>query len=91
VHRVFLSAPMVIVISRHADNSQSIQDCSHAGQKPRAFGTRPWLGNCWVGAPMLWLRSPKTRKEVAIPEAFEPFAAFTLGCLGATIALARTP
>jgi nitroreductase len=37
------------------------------------------LGSCWVGAPMLWLRSPETRKELGIAEAFEPFAAFALG------------
>ena len=37
------------------------------------------LGSGWVGAPMLWLRSPKARKELGIAEAFEPFAAFTLG------------
>ena len=30
--KVFLDAPVVIVISGHADNSQSIQDCNRAGQ-----------------------------------------------------------
>ncbi len=28
---------------------------------------------------MLWLRSPETRKELGIAEAFDPFAAITLG------------
>ena len=32
-----------------------------------------------TGAPMLWLRSPETRKELGIAEAFDPFAAITLG------------
>jgi hypothetical protein len=36
---IFLGAPMVIVISGHADNSQSLNDCPRAG--PRAFGTAP--------------------------------------------------
>jgi nitroreductase len=37
------------------------------------------LGSCWIGAPMLWLRSPRTRKELGIADAFTPFAAFSLG------------
>jgi len=37
------------------------------------------LGSCWVGAPVPWLRSRETRRELSIPDGFEPFAAFTLG------------
>jgi nitroreductase len=76
---VFLNAPMVIVISGHADNSESIQDCNRAGQNLVLSAHARGLGSCWVGAPMLWLRSPGTRKELGIAKAFEPFAAFTLG------------
>jgi nitroreductase len=77
--KVFLDAPAVIVISGHADNSQSIQDCNRAGQNLMLSAHARGLGSCWVGAPMLWLRSPQTRKELVIAETFEPFAAFTLG------------
>jgi nitroreductase len=77
--KVFLDAPVVIVISGHADNSQSIQDCNRAGQNLMLSAHARGLGSCWVGAPMLWLRSPETRKELGIAKAFEPFAAFTLG------------
>jgi nitroreductase len=77
--KVFLDAPVVIVISGHADNSQSIQDCNRAGQNLMLSAHARGLGSCWVGAPMLWLRSPEIRKELGIPEAFEPFAAFALG------------
>jgi len=77
--RVFLGAPVVIVISSHADNSQSIQDCSRAGQNLLLSAHARGLGSCWVGAPMLWLRRSETRKELGIAEAFEPFAAMTLG------------
>jgi nitroreductase len=77
--KVFLDAPVVIVISGHADNSQSIQDCNRAGQNLMLSAHTRGLGSCWVGAPMLWLRNPRTRKELVIAEIFEPFAAFTLG------------
>jgi nitroreductase len=77
--KVFLDAPVVIVISGHTDNSQSIQDCNRAGQNLMLSAHARALGSCWVGAPMLWLRSPQTREELGIAEAFQPFAAFTLG------------
>jgi nitroreductase len=77
--KVFLGAPVVIVISGHADNCQSIQDCNRAGQNLMLSAHARGLGSCWVGAPMLWLRSPETRKNLDIAEAFEPFAATTLG------------
>ena len=77
--KVFLDAPVVIVISGHADNPQSIQDCNRAGQNLMLSAHARGLGSCWVGAPMPWLRSPQTRSELGIAEAFEPFAAFTLG------------
>src|ERR1700704_1332334 len=74
--KVFLDAPVVIVIAGHADNTQSIQDCNRAGQNLMLSAHARGLGSCWVGAPMPWLRSPETRKELGIDEAFEPFAAF---------------
>ena len=77
--KVFLDAPVVVVISGHADNSQSIQDCNRAGQNLMLSAHARGLGSCWVGAPMPWLRSPDTRKELGIAEAFAPFAALTLG------------
>jgi len=77
--KVFLDAPVVIVISGHADNSESIQDCNRAGQNLLLSAHARGLGGCWVGAPMPWLRSPQARKELDSAEAFEPFAAITLG------------
>jgi nitroreductase len=77
--KVFLDAPVVIVISGHSKNSEAIQDCNRAGQNVVLSAHARGLGSCWVGAPMLWLRCPETRRELGIAEAFEPFAAFTLG------------
>ena len=77
--KAFLDAPVVIVISGPGDNSQSIQDCNRAGQNLMLSAPARGLGSCWVGAPMPWLRSEETRRELGIVEAFAPFAAFTLG------------
>jgi nitroreductase len=77
--KVFLDAPVMIVISGHAENTQSIQDSNRAGQNLMRSAHARGLGSCWVGAPMLWLRSADTRKELGIAGAFAPFAAFTLG------------
>jgi nitroreductase len=79
--KVFLDAPAVIVVSGHTDNAESIQDCNRAGQNLLLSAHARGLGGCWVGAPMLWLRSPGTRKELGIADAFTPFAALTLGCV----------
>jgi len=77
--KVFLDAPVAIVVSGHADNSQSIQDCNRAGQNLMLSAHARGLGSCWVGAPMPWLRSLEAREELGIAETFRPFAAFTLG------------
>jgi nitroreductase len=76
---VFLDAPVVIVVSGHADNAESIHDCTRAGQNLVLSAHARGLGCCWVGAPMLWLESPQARKALGINDAFAPFAAFTLG------------
>jgi nitroreductase len=77
--KVFLDAPVVIVVSGHADNSESIQDCNRAGQNLVLSAHARGLGICWVGAPTPWLRSPSARKELGFGDIFAPFAAFTLG------------
>jgi nitroreductase len=77
--KVFLDAPVAIVISGHTDKAESLEDCGRAGQNLLLSAHARGLGSCWVGAPMLWLRSPGTRKELGIADAFTPFAAFTLG------------
>ncbi len=77
--KVFLGAPVVIVVSGHADNPESIQDCNRAGQNLVLSAHARGLGSCWVGAPMLWLCSAGARQELRIGDAFAPFAAFTLG------------
>ena len=76
---VFLGAPVVIVISAPADNSQSVQDCNRAGQNLMLSAHARGLGSCWVGSPMLWLRDEAAKALLGIPPHYAPFAAFTLG------------
>jgi nitroreductase len=77
--KVFLDAPAVVVLSGHADNAESIQDCNRAGQNLVLSAHARGFGSCWVGSPMLWLRSAEGRRELGIGDPFMPFAAFTLG------------
>ena len=58
---------------------RSIRDYDKRPVARRTVGARARLGSCWVGAPVPWLRSRETRRELSIPDGFEPFAAFTLG------------
>jgi nitroreductase len=47
--KIFLDAPVVIVTSGHADNSESIPDCNRAGQNLMLSAHARGLGSCWVG------------------------------------------
>jgi nitroreductase len=87
--KVFLDAPVVIVLSGHGDNPESIHDCTRAGQNLLLSAHARGLGSCWVGAPILWLRSATAREKFGIEDAFAPFAAFTLG-YAASVAPSRS-
>ena len=51
----------------------TIQGLEDSGARARGLGT------CWVGAPMLWLRTPAAKTELAIPAALKPAVAMCLG------------
>ena len=70
--KVFLDAPVVIVISGHADNSQSIQDCNRAGQNLMLSAHARGLGSCWVGAPMPWRAARRHGRNSASPKPSSP-------------------
>jgi nitroreductase len=76
---VFHGAPVVILISAPAANSQAYGDCVRSGQNLVLSAHARGLGACWVGAPMLWLRSDAAKQEFGIPAPCESFAAFSLG------------
>jgi nitroreductase len=71
--KVFWDAPVVIVMSG------PIEDCCRAGQNLMLSAHARGLGTCWVGAPMLWLRTPVAKAELGIPANLTPVSALCLG------------
>jgi hypothetical protein len=37
------------------------------------------LGTCWVGSPLLWLRTEEVKAELQVPAALTPNVAMCLG------------
>ena len=70
--KVFLDAPVVIVISGHADNSQSIQDCNRAGQNLMLSAHARGLGSCWVGAPCCGCATRRRGRNLVSPKPSSP-------------------
>jgi nitroreductase len=71
--KVFWDAPVVVIISG------SVQDCCRAGQNLMLSAHARGLGTCWVGSPMLWLKTEEVKSELRIPHEVEPVAAICLG------------
>ena len=71
--KIFWDAPVVIVISGR------VEDCCRAGQNLMLSAHARGLGTCWVGSPMLWLRTDTARTELRIPPDLTPVAALCLG------------
>ncbi|PWK67588.1 nitroreductase family protein [Aminobacter sp. AP02] len=70
---VFWDAPTIIIISG------PVEDCCRAGQNLMLSAHARGLGTCWVGAPMLWLRTPETKAELHIPPDVTPVSALCIG------------
>ena len=70
---VFWNAPAVVIISG------SVEDCCRAGQLLVLSAHARGLGSCWVGAPMLWLRTQDAKAELGIPADVTPVSAICLG------------
>ncbi len=71
--KVFWDAPSVIVISG------PVEDCCRAGQNLMLSVHARGLGTCWVGAPMLWLRTAEAKTELNIPPEVTPASALCIG------------
>jgi nitroreductase len=71
--QVFWGAPVVIIISG------PVEDCCRAGQNLMLSAHARGLGTCWVGSPMLWLRTEPTKAKLRIPAELTPVCAFCLG------------
>lgn len=71
--KVFWNAPAVVIISGPTE------DCCRAGQLLILSAHARRLGACWVGAPMLWLRTPEVGAELGIPPDATPVSAICVG------------
>ena len=71
--RVFWDAPVLIIISG------PVEDCCRAGQNLMLSSHARGLGTCWVGSPMLWLKTAAAKAQLRIPSELTPAAAFCLG------------
>jgi len=71
--QVFWNAPVVVIISG------PVEDCCRAGQLLVLSAHARGLGSCWVGSPMLWLRTPEAKAEVGIPADLTPVSVICVG------------
>ena len=76
---VFHGAPAAVVISGRLGLPVALEECTRAGQLLDIAANARGVGACWIGSPMLWLREPAARAELAIPEGWMPYACFALG------------
>jgi nitroreductase len=71
--QVFWGAPVLIIISGR------VEDCCRAGKNLMLSAHARGLGTCWVGSPMLWLRTPSAKARLTIRPELVPVAALCLG------------
>jgi nitroreductase len=75
---VFWGAPALVIISGR------VEDCCRAGQNFMLSAHARGLGTCWVGSPMLWLKTVSARERLKIPLDLMPVSALCLGYPAAT-------
>ena len=71
---IFWGAPVLVVISG------PVEDCCRAAQTLLLAAHARGLGACWVGSPMLWLRTDEAKAELGVPPHLTPISAICLGC-----------
>src|SRR5215472_13044336 len=62
-----------------AHRSCRVEDCCRAGENLILSAHARGLGTCWVGSPLLWLRTASIKAELGIPPDLVPGAAICLG------------
>jgi nitroreductase len=80
--QVFWGAPALVIISGR------VEDCCRAGQNLMLSAHARGLGTCWVGSPMLWLRTASAKARLRIPDELTPVSAL---CLGYPAAIPEAP
>ena len=71
--QIFWNAPVLILISGE------LEDCCRAAQNLMLSAHARGLGSCWVGSPLLWLRTKEVKAALQIPDALTPNVAMCLG------------
>jgi len=56
-----------------------LEDCCRAAQNLMLSAHARGLGTCWVGSPLLWLRTEEVKAELQIPAVLTPNVAMCLG------------
>ena len=79
---VFWGASALIIISGR------VEDCCRAGQNLMLSAHARGLGTCWVGSPMLWLKTAPAKAKLKIPPELMPVSAL---CLGYPAAIPEAP
>jgi nitroreductase len=79
---VFWGASALIIISGR------VEDCCRAGQNLMLSAHARGLGTCWVGSPMLWLRTAPAKAKLKISPELVPVSAL---CLGYPAAIPEAP
>jgi nitroreductase len=80
--QVFWGAPALVIISGR------LEDCCRAGQNLMLSAHARGLGTCWVGSPMLWIRTASAKAKLNIPDEVMPVSAL---CLGYPAAIPEVP
>jgi nitroreductase len=59
--------------------SGELEDCCRAAQNLSCRLMPAGIGTCWVGSPLLWLRTEEVKAELQVPAALTPNVAMCLG------------
>jgi nitroreductase len=76
---VFHGAPVVIVLAGREAGIMSTEECIRAAQLLTLSAHARGLGCCWVGSPILWLRSSGGRAAFRIPDDYVAREVFVVG------------
>ena len=81
---VFHGAPAAIILCGSEAGFLSAEECIRAGQLLTLSAHARGLGCCWVGSPLLWLRSDQGRDALGIGDGLVAREAFAIGYASAT-------
>ena len=81
---VFHGAPAAMILCSNEAGLLSAEECIRAGQLITLSAHARGLGCCWVGSPLLWLRSDQGRDALGMGDGLVVREAFAIGYAAAT-------